>query len=266
MHTLVDTHCHLDSSSFDEDRIDVLLRAKEANITCQIVPGTTYKSCVNILDLCEIHNNMYAAIGIHPNNENISINQVMSLEKLLNHERVVAIGEIGLDYYRNTSEKHTQWEVFTAQLELAKRYNLPVIIHCRDAIDDILNILITWQNDLLESSKELAKNPGVLHSFSSDLIHAEQAVENKFYIGISGMITYKNNLKLHEITRKVPIESILLETDSPFLTPHPFRGKRNEPAYLRYIADRVAELRNVSTKEVSIKTNANANRVFKIEN
>jgi TatD DNase family protein len=184
------------------------------------------------------------------------------LEQLAAHPKVVAIGEIGLDYYRDHAPRQLQIDVFQSQLELAARLKLPVVVHNRNASDDILSILHAWCSSLQNVNNPLWKRPGVLHSFSEDEIKAKQAILDNFMIGITGPVTFKNDKIVHKTAASIPLEMLLIETDSPFLSPHPFRGSRNEPARVRLVADKIAQLHHVDIKIISHDTTANADKLF----
>lgn len=235
---LIDSHCHLMFNVFDEDRHDVLSRAKEAGIAAFINPGITIDDSREIVAAAEAIPKLYAAVGIHPNDattfDTLSLDD---LRELAAHPKVVAIGEIGLDYYWDKAPRLLQRDVFEQQLDLAKTLDKPVIIHQRESAMDTMAVLREWA---------ATPHPGlVLHSFSGDLAMAEEAIELGFYIGISGPVTFKNARGLPEIVAALPPERLLVETDAPFLAPHPFRGKRNEPARVKIIAERMADLQQL---------------------
>ncbi len=260
---LIDTHCHLDFDSYDAIRDDVIREAADAGVTRIINPGTSLERCRKALALANTYPGVYAAVGIHPTEtpgfDDTVLEQVRALAA---HEKVVAIGEIGLDYHWDTSPKETQWAAFEAQLALAAELELPVIIHNREASADVLAILLDWAQTLPEALRD---RPGVLHSFSAPQTTAEAAVEAGFYIGFTGPVTFKNADALRRIAAHVPTDRILVETDGPFLTPVPHRGKRpNKPAYVRHIAQRIAALRNVADDAFAAQTTANAERLFRL--
>jgi TatD DNase family protein len=260
---LIDTHCHLDFSAFENDRLEVLERAKKAGLTRIINPGINISTSFEAVNLSEKYPEVYAAVGIHPNdatswNEG-SFDQINNLTK---HPKVVAIGEIGLDYYRDQAPRELQRQLFREQLRLAKQNNLPVIIHSRQASSDILSILIEWIADLKTNHPRLALRPGVLHSFSGDLDTAWQAIELNFKIGITGPVTFHNASKLQQIVTAIPLTHLLVETDAPFLTPHPHRGLRNEPAYVRLVIDKIAELHKQPFTLVAETITQNATMLF----
>lgn len=206
---------------------------------------------------------MFAAVGIHPNSEltwNARIKN--ELKELASHPKVVAIGEIGLDYYRECSPRHLQKDIFRNQLDLAAEIGLPVVIHNRQATDDILTILHKWCKDLRLMNSPLLRRPGVLHSFSDDIVNAKNAFSINFMIGVTGPITFKNAHNLQKTISGITSDNILIETDSPFLTPHPHRGARNEPAYVRLVADKIAQLQGLSLISIARNTTNNSDRLF----
>lgn len=259
---LIDTHCHLDFDRYDEDRDEVNNRAAAAGVTRIINPSIDVRSSRNLIPLTEKMKSVYAAVGIHPNStEDFTNSMIAELRDLAKAPKVVSIGEIGLDYYWDKSPKAIQVKAFEAQLQLASELELPVIIHNRDASDDVMAILETWVRDLPESLK---LRPGVMHSFSAPLNIAERALAAGFYLGFTGPITFKKADDLRRAASIVPLDRILVETDGPFLTPEPYRGKRNEPAYIPYIVDRFARVKQISVEEMGQATTENAVRLFQL--
>lgn len=257
---LIDTHCHLNFPSFDDDRAAVLERAEAAGVSGIIVPAVDLRSCQQALQLAETHSGLHAAIGIHPNSSaEYDRASIGALRDMASHRRIVAIGEIGLDYYRESGPKVAQQAALEKQLELAAELELPVIIHNREAAADLMAILENWAPTVPESLKQRL---GVLHSFSATYDIAERALELGFYIGFTGPITFKNADGLREIAKRVPLDRLLIETDSPFLAPQQRRGKRNEPAYLRYICEKLAALRGVDPAQMARVTTSNAVALF----
>jgi len=261
---LVDTHCHLTMSAFDDDRDLVIERAKKAGVKKIVVPGLDISSSEEAISLSHAKSSIYAAVGIHPHNASewsaTSRNRLISLAK---SNKVVAIGEIGLDFYRNLSPKDVQIKVFKYQLEIATELDLPVIIHNRDASRDVLEILIEWSKSKNPSS---GSRLGVLHAFSADLETAQKVIEAGFLLGIAGPITYKNASNLREITTKIPYRRILIETDAPYLTPDPQRGKRNEPANVVFIAKQLSKTLKQDYNFITQVTSKNASGLFGWEN
>lgn len=270
---LTDTHCHLDFKAFDKDRNGVLARAWEAGLERILVPGVDLASSRAAVKLAQAHPRVYAAVGVHPNSSLTWDEQTLSeLERLAAHHKVVAIGEIGLDYYRDRAPHHLQKRVFREQLNLAGRLALPVVVHTRNSspqdrlcISDVISILAEWCAELRADprSKSFAERPGVVHSYSGNEAEAQHLLESDFYIGITGPVTFKNAVELRRVVASIPLERLLIETDGPYLTPHPFRGKRNEPAYVRFVAEKIGEVRNQPPNVVAEKTTANAGYLFR---
>jgi TatD DNase family protein len=215
---------------------------------------------------------LYSAIGIHPNDANTWNSQTVSalLKLAATNFKVIAIGEIGLDYYWNTSSRETQIAILKEQLGIASELNLPVLIHIRekgdldhgDCSEDLINILEEWINGLKLGNQSLIERPGVLHSYSGSLEIAQEAINLGFYIGVTGPITYKNAENRRQVIAALPLESLLIETDAPFLAPVPHRGDRNEPAFVTHIADKIAAVKSVTPQEIAAVTTANAARLF----
>jgi TatD DNase family protein len=236
---MIDSHCHLDFPDFDQDRDQVLARAVEAGVTTIINPGTDLESSRRALALAGRYGNVYAAVGVHPHDASTLDRQILAeLHQLASHPKVVAIGEIGLDYYRDLSPRAQQRAAFEAQLSLAADLDLPVIIHQRESADDVMAALRDWAT---------GGHPGcVLHAFSGDGAMADEAVSLGFFIGVGGPLTFKNARRLPEIVTGLPLSCLVVETDAPYLAPHPYRGKRNEPAYVALVVKRLAELRGAA--------------------
>lgn len=259
---LVDTHCHLNFSSFDEDRAEVIARAHQAGVHHIIIPAIDLETCQQALALADSFPNVYVALGIHPNSTvDFEEKTLDTLQALSAHKQVVAIGEIGLDYYWDKSPKEQQLRAFRAQLKLAQHLQLPVIIHNRNADEDTIAVLEDWFHQLPDMMKVRA---GVLHSFSGSAEMALRALKIGFYIGFTGPITFKKADDLRAIAAVIPLEAILVETDAPFLTPHPHRGKRNEPAYIPLIVEQLASVKGISREDMARHTTENASRLFKL--
>ncbi len=261
-----DSHCHLDFDRFDKDRAQVLARAWQAGLVWILNPGIDLHTNKAAIDLAHAHpGRISAAVGIHPNyGRPWNAELLQALRDQAAQPGVVAIGEIGLDYYRLHTPFDQQREMFTAQLSLARDLSLPVILHNRDAARDMLKIITAWHKDLVQSDHPLADRPGVFHSFSADTKTASAALEMNFYIGISGPVTFTNAADRKAITSGLPLDRLLLETDAPFLTPHPHRGKRNEPSYIPLIAQEIARLHNTTPEAVADITYANVCRLFNL--
>jgi TatD DNase family protein len=259
--TLIDTHCHLDFDAYDGIRDAIVQEAADAGVTRIINPGVDLPRTQAALALADTYPSVYAAVGIHPNSTlGFSDDALAQVRTMAAHPKVVAIGEIGIDYHWDDSPKDVQWAAFEAQLALAAELTLPVIVHNREASDDLLAILTTWTATLPAALKN---RPGVLHSFSAPPSAAERGIELGFCLGFTGPVTFKNADDLRHIAARVPLDRILVETDGPFLTPHPYHGKRpNKPAYVRLIAQRIAALHNLPNDEFFAQTTANAERLF----
>jgi TatD DNase family protein len=253
---LIDTHCHLDFERFDADRDAVVERALAAGVERIVVPALDLQNCTAVLSLTEKYEQVYAAVGVHPNSAaDWQDDWMAALRDLAGGDKVVAIGEIGLDYYWDKAPKATQMRALSMQLELAVELNLPVIIHNRESSDDVIRLLA-------ESPLAGRERPGVLHSFSADWAVARAALDMGFYLGFTGPVTFKKANELRQIAVQAPVDRILVETDAPFLAPHPYRGKRNEPAYVAYVAERIAQERGVDTAVFAQQTTANAMKLF----
>lgn len=254
---LFDTHAHLNDEAFIEDLEKVLARAKEAGVGSIANIGYDLPSSQRAVEIAQLYSSCYAAVGIHPHDAETVTNQTYEeLKKLLQQPKVVAIGEIGLDYYRDLSPRDKQQTVFREQIELAKEYKLPITIHDRDAHGDILKII---------KEEQAGEYGGILHCFSGSWEMAKVCMNLGFHISLAGPVTFKNAKRLQEIAPKIPLDYLLLETDCPYLTPEPYRGKRNEPAYVAEIAKFIAHLRKMDLEELAEKTTFNAKKVYRLE-
>jgi TatD DNase family protein len=259
----VDTHCHLDFDQYAKDRAAVLDRAWKAGLDRILVPGIDVPTSQSALRISDSNSKVYAAVGTHPNSAaSWDAWSLESLEMMAENPKVVAIGEIGLDYYRNRSPKEYQRKVFQDQLRLAYQLDIPVVIHVRnthpedrECIRDVIQILSAWETRL--------ENSGVVHSYSGNLEEADQLLSMGYYLGITGPVTYKNAEVLRNVVRAVPLDCLLIETDGPFLSPQAKRGKRNEPAFVRFVAEKIAEVRDISLETVAEQTARNADRLFR---
>ena len=257
---LVDTHCHLNMAVFEDDLDAVLQRAHEAGITKILIPGTDFDNSRRAISLASQNPGIYAAVGFHPHDaKNWTANSHSDLEELAGQPQVVAIGEIGLDYHHNYSDPELQRKVFQDQLELARELELPVVIHNREAIHDILPLLEQWSAGLPEP---LIGRCGVLHAFSADQEAASKAIDLGFYIGIAGPITFRKSDALRDMVGMLPLERILTETDAPYMTPDPHRGKRNEPSHVQFITAAIANTRQVDVDRARDQTAVNARALF----
>lgn len=264
MSWLTDTHCHLNLNTFQEDLEPVLERAWERGIDRILIPGIDVETSRTAVSLAERYEPLYAAVGVHPGDASTWTDDTSAiLSELARHPKVVAIGEIGLDYYRDRAPRPLQRQVFHDQLELAAALELPVVIHNRKSLDDVWNELSTWQAALAQSAPELASRPGVLHSYDGPLAPAQQAIAKGFFIGISGPVTFKNAQERQDVVSALPLDHILVETDAPYLTPHPHRGRwPNEPAYVAFVAEKIAELHRLPLEAVTRTTGENAANLF----
>lgn len=270
---LTDTHCHLNWNKFDPDREAVILRAGAAGLVRMLVPGLELKSCREATGLAETYPGVYAAVGFHPTNlDNFSEQDFARVKELEGHPKVVAVGEIGLDHYwvKEEAKLKFQREILKRQLAFASEIGKPVIIHLREEKDAwfgeasiaLLEILGEWHTGLKAMNHPLAERPGVLHSFNGTLETARKAIAMNFFIGVTGPVTYKNADEKRRIISNLPLEQLLIETDAPFLAPVPYRGKRNEPAFVGKIADKIAEIQSRNKEEVAAVTTRNAARLF----
>ncbi|MDM8526789.1 TatD family hydrolase [Anaerolineales bacterium HSG24] len=264
---LIDSHCHLNFDQFATDRAEVLERAKANGITTLINPSVDLADSRRVVALAEEIPNLYAAIGIHPNSaDSFDEDTLTALRTLADHAKVVSIGEIGLDYYWDKVTPPIQRHAFEQQLKLATELHLPIIIHQRDAAEDTMAVLRAWVANTKNNSDDTPNLPRlVLHSFSGDVAMAEEAIELGFYIGISGPITFKNSRHLPDVVAAVPLNRLMVETDAPFLSPHPFRGKRNEPARVKLVAEKIATLKEMPLNELSQKLTKNTVDFFNLE-
>lgn len=249
---LIDTHCHLEMSAFDPDREEVLVRAKEAGVEAVITIGSDLESCALALRLAEGREGLYCALGIHPHDaRDLDDDALERLRAWASHEKVVAIGETGLDYHYDRSPREAQREAFGRQLALAVEAGLPAVIHSREAGEDTLRIL-----------EESGIKRGVMHCFSGDMEMAERAMALGLHISFAGPVTFKKARRAREVARAIPDDRLLVETDAPYLTPEPLRGRRNEPAFVVHTAREIAALRGVSPEDVARITTLNASRLF----
>jgi TatD DNase family protein len=262
---LVDSHCHLDVEQFDADRAAVMERARGAGVQWIINPGIDLQHCRQAIALAEQYAEVYAAVGIHPNSSaDFSAATLAEVRRLAQHPKVVAIGEIGLDYYWQKVASAQQAYAFRSQLELAAELGLPVIIHNRDATEDTVAMLGDWVDDNATRRSPLATRPfwGVLHAFGGELALAQQAFDWHFVVGLGGPITFRNAQRLQEVVAQLPLDRCMIETDAPYLTPHPHRGKRNEPAQVALVCDQIAHLQGKARTTVAQATTAVAYRFF----
>lgn len=253
---LIDSHAHLDLPEFNSDRDAVVQRALDSGVEKIITVGIGIRECRQALKLAGQYPFIYATLGIHPHNAaELDLGMLDFIEQHAGSPKVVALGEMGLDYYRNLSPQEAQKRCFRAQLDIARSLKKPVVIHDREAHADTMAILRE------EKASEIG---GVLHCFSGDSDMARACIDMGFYISIPGTVTFKTSAALQEVVRAVGLEHMLIETDCPFLTPVPHRGKRNEPAYVRLVAEKIAEIKKISPEEVACITGGNAQKLFRI--
>ena len=250
---IFDTHAHYDDKAFDEDRYELLDAMSKNDVKYIINQGTDVETSKFSIALAEKYDYVYAAVGIHPE-EIYKEESVTEIKKLIPHEKIVAIGEIGLDYHYDNTNKEDQLKYFIDQLNLANEVNLPVVVHSRDA-----------QKDTLDTLKAIKiNNSGVIHCFSGSLESAKEFLKLGYYLGFDGPITFKNAKNALEVLEYMPLDKILIETDAPYLTPTPFRGERNNSMYLTYVINKIAEIKKISPEEVANITMDNAKTLFKI--
>lgn len=252
----IDTHVHLNADQYDEDLQEVIDRAVENNVTKMIVIGFDRKTIERAMSLIETYDFLYAAVGWHPVDAvDCTDEDLQWIEELSAHPKVVGIGETGLDYHWDKSPKEVQQEVFRKQIRLAKKVGLPIIIHNRDATEDVLRIL---------KEEDAKTTGGVMHCFSGSVETARESIEMNFMISLGGPVTFKNAKKPKEVAELIALEHLMIETDAPYLAPHPYRGKRNEPSYVPLVAEEIARLKEISVEEVAKVTTQNAEKFFKL--
>lgn len=260
---LTDTHCHLNLNQFNEDLEAVLARAAQAGVERILVPGIDLETSRRAVELAEQHALLFAAVGIHPNSANSwDSGTIKEIKALCRHPKVVAIGEIGLDYYRQHATPAQQKAAFQAQLELAAAAQLPVVIHNRESTQDMLPMLKRWHEWLRDNRSILAARPGVLHAFEGTTQQALEAARLNFRISVGGPITYPRAGQRLKTIKELPLETILIETDAPYLSPQPHRGERNEPVNVRIVVQKMAEFLNLKYDQVAQITSESADRLF----
>lgn|SRR5574344_1197876 len=254
MVSLIDTHSHIDMVEFKDDFSEVLERAKVAGVEKIIIPSAEEAGFDGILDITDKYDNLYCAIGLHPSEVlKINLESIDKIKDLANHKKVVAIGECGLDYYYDKVNIKEQKALFWAQIKIANELCKPIIVHDRDAHRDCFELLV-----------ENAKVPVVMHCFSGSAEFAKECIKAGFYLAFGGVLTFKNAKKARESSFITPLDRLLVETDAPYLTPEPYRGQRNEPAFVRLSAEKLAEIKGLDFEEIAEATTANAKKVFGI--
>ncbi|HLS09025.1 TatD family hydrolase [Lentibacillus sp.] len=254
---LFDTHVHLNADQFLEDRDETIQRAFDAGVKYMVVVGFDRQTIPLAIEIAEEYETIYAAVGWHPVDAvDMTDEDLAWIEKLSAHPKVVAIGEMGLDYHWDKSPKDVQKEVFRKQIALAKKVNMPIIIHNREATKDIMELL---------QEEKASDVGGIMHCYNDSAEYVQTFLDMNFYISLGGPVTFKNATLPKDVAVEVPLERLLVETDAPFLAPHPNRGKRNEPSYVKLVAEKIAELRDMSFEELSDRTTENAFTFFNIE-
>lgn len=249
--SLIDTHSHIDMPDF-EDLDGIISNAKNAGVEKIIIPSVDRNSFEKVLQISNKYEGIYCALGIHPSEaQKAKSEDFEDIIRLATDKKVVAIGECGLDYYWDKTFIEEQKKTFSKQIEISTALRKPLIIHDREAHHDTFDML-----------KEVKDVPVIMHCFSGSWEFAKECIKKGFYIALGGVVTFKNAKKVHEIAKSIPLEHLLLETDAPYLTPEPYRGKRNEPAYIRFAAEKIAEIRGISFEEIAQATTKNANEVF----
>lgn len=252
----IDTHVHLNADQYEEDVEEVIERALAAGVSKMVVVGFDRKTIRKAMALTERYSFIYAVVGWHPVDAvDCTEEDLRWIEELSKHPKVVGIGETGLDYYWDKSPKEVQQDVFRRQIQLAKKVKLPIIIHNRDATADVVRILEE------EDAKEVG---GIMHCFGGSVETAEQCIDMNFLISLGGPVTFKNAKAPKKVAAEIPLEKLLIETDAPYLTPHPHRGKRNEPFYVTLVAEEIAKIKELPIEEVASVTTKNALKLFQI--
>lgn len=251
----IDSHCHINFKDLAADIEGVLQRMQQNDVTSALCVSVNLEDFPEVLELAVAHTNVYASVGVHPDYEAVEEPTVERLVELADHPRVIAIGETGLDYYRLTGDLEWQRARFRNHIRAAKQCRKPLIIHTRSASEDTLRIM---------EEEDACVVGGVMHCFTESWEVARAALDMGFYISFSGIVTFKSAKELKEVARQMPIDRMLIETDSPYLAPVPFRGKVNQPAYVRHVAEEIAQLRGISAAEVGDATSANFSRLFRV--
>lgn len=250
---IFDTHAHYDDEKFNEDREKLLEELPELGVGTVVNVGASLKGCRASIEFAKKYPYFYAAVGVHPDAcGELDEESFAELEKLCQEEKVVAVGEIGLDYHWDVEPREVQKKWFIRQIELARKLNLPINVHSRDAAEDTFNII----------KKHAQGLKGIIHCFSGSKELAVEYVKLGFHIGVGGVVTFKNGKKMKQVVESIPLEWIVLETDCPYLAPEPYRGKRNNSSYIRHMAEKIAVIKGITTEEVLAQTNKNAREVY----
>ncbi|MFE0345614.1 TatD family hydrolase [Priestia megaterium] len=253
---LFDTHVHLNAEQYEDDLQEVINRALEKGVQNMVVVGFDEPTIKKAIQIAETYDFIYASVGWHPVDAvDMTDEHLAWIEELAQHPKVVALGEMGLDYHWDKSPKEVQKDVFRRQIRLARKVNLPIIIHNRDATEDVVTIL---------KEEHVEEVGGIMHCFTGSIEVAKQCMDMNMYISFGGPVTFKNAKKPKEVATELPLDKLLIETDCPYLTPHPFRGKRNEPGYVSYVAEQIAELKGITYEELAAITTVNAKKLFGI--
>lgn len=250
---IIDTHAHLNTKQYNDDLLEVISRSNTYGVTKIIIIGMDHYHNQKAVEIANNFDNIYATVGIHPCD--VETEKIEDIFQFLDQKKVVAIGEIGIDLYWNNDNLDKQITYFKKQLDIAQKYNLPVVIHTRESFNEAYDVAKDYKG----------KVTGVFHAFSSTLEDAKKAVDLGFYIGIGGVVTFSKRGELEDIVREIDLSKIIVETDSPYLTPKPFRGKRNEPGYTKFVVDEIAKIKNIDVEEVKKITSNNAIKLFGLE-
>ena len=251
---LIDTHVHLNAEQYEEDVVEVIESARRAGVTRMVVVGFDTPTIERAIELAETYSFIYAVIGWHPVDAiDCTQKELDWIESLASHPKVVGIGEMGLDYYWDKSPREVQQQLFRKQIQLAKRVNLPIVIHNREATADVVRIL---------KEEEAATVGGIMHCFTGSVEVARECIAMNFLISLGGPVTFKNAKQPKKVAEEIELEHLLVETDAPYLTPHPYRGKRNEPKHVVLVAEEIAKLKGISYEEVAKQTTRNAEKIF----
>lgn len=253
---MIDTHAHFDNEFYDKSVNEVIDDCFDSGVTGIIFAGTDLETSKSVIDYTKLHKGVYAVIGVHPSDEKAFDEEFINFVKL-NKDKIVGVGEIGLDYHFEPFSKERQKEIFVKQIELAITLNLPIVVHQRDCTEDCLSIVKEYADKL--------KRKGVIHCYTGSVEIAKQYVELGFMLGIGGVATFKNAKSVVEVIKQIPLESLVVETDSPYLAPEPFRGKVNNSSMVRYVLQKISELKNIPFEVAECVTDENAKRMFDLK-